>query len=312
MVATSTHDSKRSQDARLRLAVLSEIPDLWSTAVDTVMHRLDEVIERSRRDPLLDLLLVQYVVAVHPAGTDRLVPAALKAAREAKRRTDWHRQEDAYEQIVERTVEFLLEDPVCRAALAPVLDVVVPAGRLASLAATLLTFAGPQVPDLYQAWPGWHLALADPDNRADLDPGALARLLADADRLGSSVWDAASIRDDERGLSRTHVVRTCLALRRAHPLAVSGGGYEPLVASGVASDHVIAAVLGADVADPVIVVGSRWHDTLRRAGGWRDTELSLPAGRWTDVLCGGGHGVEGTVALDALVRDLPGALLVPA
>ncbi|MEZ5248985.1 MAG: hypothetical protein R2713_07165 [Ilumatobacteraceae bacterium] len=133
-----------------------------------------------------------------PPGRHR--PAGARCAEgrpRAKRRTDWHRQEDAYEQIVERTVEFLLEDPVCRAALAPVLDVVVPAGRLASLAATLLTFAGPQVPDLYQAWPGWHLALADPDNRADLDPGALARSRRRRPaRL--VVWDAASIRDDER------------------------------------------------------------------------------------------------------------------
>ena len=321
LVATSTHDSKRSADARFRLAALSEVPDLYAAAVDRVVARLDELLADDGatvvpRDRLLELLVIQLVVAVHPASADRLVAAATKAVREAKRLTTWHDPDAPYEAGVERIVRALLDDPVCRDALRPVLDVVEPAGRRTSLAATLLTFAGPGVPDLYQAWPGWQLALADPDNRDDVDVSAVARLAHDAGAAGAAVWTPSSLADDVRGLTKAHLIRTCLQVRHAHAAAVTGDELVPLAAEGAAADHVVASVASAAGVPHVVTVASRLHVRLACDGGWRGTVLRLPPGRWVDALrCGRAstaNVVEGVVLVDDLLGGMPGALLVPA
>lgn len=313
MMATSTHDSKRSLDARCRLAVLSEVPELWAATIDRVTARLDTLLHEAEgpRDRLLELLLVQLVVAAHPAGADRLVPAALKAAREAKHHTSWHDQHEAHERVVERIVHLLLDDPVCRAALDDLLAVVVPAGRVNSLAATLLVVAGPGVPDLYQGSLGWRCTLADPDNRDDLDLAAEERLAAEARHLGPSTWTARAIADDERGVAKAHLVHTCLQLRHVHAGAVTEGAvYTPLPVTGDAAPHAVAHVAGDHTGDRFVVVATRLSVTLSRDGGWRDTEVVLPPGTWTDVLRGDRRVHTGAVRLDDLVGDRPGALLV--
>ncbi len=311
LVATSTHDSKRSIDARCRLAALSEVPELWSATADRVMARLDELVGGPHRDRLLDLLLLQYAVAVHPVSTERLVAAAWKAAREAKHLTNWHEQHAGHEAVVVRVVRAVVEDPVCRDAMRPLLTAVVPAGRRASLAAHLLVFAGPGVPDLYQGSLGWNLSLADPDNRDDVDLALEEQLLAEARRDGARWWDAAAIAGDERGVSKAHVIATCLEARHVHAAALGAGAtYAPLRVSGGATDHVVAHAAGDADRQRLVVVASRWYTTLERTGGWADTEVELPAGRWTDVLRGDGREVSGTVGLTDLLGDLPGALLV--
>lgn len=313
LMATSTHDSKRSADARFRLAALSEVPDEMAAAVDAVLARFDEVLDPATpRDRLLELLIVQLVIAVHPASAERLVPVAHKAVREAKRLTTWHDQDEAYEAGVARIVELLTTDAACVAALRPVLDLVVPAGRRTSLAAALLTWAGPGVPDLYQAWPGWQLALADPDNRDDIDPAALGRLLAAAGARGASVWSPDAIDADDDGLAKVHVVRACLQVRHAHARAVTGDAIEGLAADGPAAAHVVASVAVDGGVPHVVTVTSRLHVRLAREGGWRGTTLTLPPGRWVDALRPGSTPLEGLVLLDDLLGGLPGALLVPA
>lgn len=314
LVATSTHDSKRSLDARCRIAALSEMPDRWADTADAVIARLDALLGLDGRDQLFELLLLQLVAAVHPAGTDRLVPAAVKAAREAKHRTTWHDPDEAYEQTLERTVHALVTDPACRAALAPLLAELVPAGRCNSLAAHLLVFAGPGVPDLYQGSFGWRTTLADPDNRDDPDPAAEQRLLAEAAHRGPEVWRSstrAGLAADDRGLAKAYLLKTCLQLRRRFPTAVGeGASYTPLDATGAGADHVVAHVAGDAAGDRFAVVATRAATTLDQGGGWRNTELVLPPGAWTDVLRADRRIHTGAVALADLVGELPGALLV--
>ena len=239
MVATSTHDSKRSADARARLTALTEVPERWTEVVSAVNARLDDLLGPDRRDPVLDLQLLQLVLAAHPAGVDRLAPVAIKAAREAKRRTSWLRPVESYEADVEETIRVLVSDPDCRRVLDPLLDDLIVRGRWTSLSSLLLALAGPGVPDLYQASLGWRTTLADPDNRADPDVSTERELLRRATVAGgTSSWTAAAIAADDLGVAKAHLVRTALGVRRAHAACFAPGStYTPLAVTGRGAAH---------------------------------------------------------------------------
>ncbi len=311
IVATSTHDSKRSADARARLTALTELPDRWVAAVSSVNARLDELLGPDRRDPVLDLQLVQLVLAVHPAGIDRLAPVAVKAAREAKRRTSWLRPAEPYEADVMETIGLLVTDPVCRRALDPLLEELVRRGRWISLASLLLALAGPGVPDLYQGSLGWRTTLADPDNRADPEVSTERELLLRATSAGGASWTAAAIAADELGVAKAHLVRTALRTRRTHATSFAPGStYAPLVVAGRGAAHAIAHTMAPAGGRPeIVVVAVRWSTALREAGGWGDTGVDLPDGDWRDLLSDGPATHQGRTSLDALVGDRPGVLL---
>ena len=329
MVAMSTHDSKRSADARARLLVLSETPRRWAEAVTRVSARLDDVLGREHRDRLLDLLLIQFAIALHPVSADRLAAAAIKAAREAKRATSWLHPDARHERQVDATARLLADDDECAAALSRLLDVVVPAGRTNAVAMAILACLAGGVPDLYQGSLGWQLALADPDNRAPVDHDDQRRLLADATAHGPRLWRATATPGDERGVTKAHVLRTCLAVRSEFGDAMCGAA-RPVEAIGAGAEHVVAWSLGPPLpvlrwsgeahaapaaVEPgvpsVVVVVGRLFTSLARHGGWRDTRVELPTGVWHDRLLGDdAEERSGTVGLDVLLGNRAGALLV--
>ena len=311
MVATSTHDSKRSADARARLTALTELPERWTEAVSAVNDRLDDLLGPDRRDPVLDLQLLQLVLAAHPAGVDRLAPVAVKAAREAKRRTSWLRPVEAYEADVEETIRVLVTDPDCRRVLDPLLDDLVVRGRWISLSSLLLALAGPGVPDLYQGSLGWRTTLADPDNRTDPDVHAERELSRRAATAGGASWTTAAIAADDLGVAKAHLVRTALGVRRAHAACFAPGStYAPLAVTGRGAAHAVGHTMSPADGEPTIaVVAVRWSTALREAGGWGDTVVDLPDGDWRDALSDGQATHRGRTALAALVDDRPGVLL---
>ncbi len=311
MVATSTHDSKRSADARARLTALTELPERWVEASSSVNARLDDLLGPDRRDPVLDLQLLQLVLAAHPAEVDRLAPVAVKAAREAKRRTSWLRPAEPYEADVEETIRLLVTDPDCRRVLDPLLDDLVVRGRWVSLSSLLLALAGPGVPDLYQGSLGWRTTLADPDNRADPDVAAERDLLRRATSAGGGSWTAAAIATDDLGVAKAHLVRTALRVRRTNPSSFAPGStYTPLAVAGRGAAHAVGHTMSPAGGGPTIaVVAARWSTALRDAGGWGDTLVDLPDGDWRDALSDRRTTHRGRTALAALVSDRPGVLL---
>ena len=170
MLTTSTHDTKRSEDVRARLTLLSEIPTEWTAAV----LRWSALNSRHRRGDLPDrnteYLLYQTLVGAHPIGLDRLQQYLEKAVREAKTHTSWTAVDEGYERALREFVERALADPEFTAALEGFVRPLIGPGRVNSLAWKLLALTAPGVPDLYQGSELWDLSLVDPDNRR---PGRL-------------------------------------------------------------------------------------------------------------------------------------------
>ena len=296
LLETSTHDTKRAEDVRIRIALLSQDPRGWAEAV----RRWRSLTRRHwvgvLPDGEMEYLLYQTLVGAHPLPLDRAVAYMEKAMREAKRRTSWARPDEAYESTVRVFVEGALRDDAFVADLAVFADGLVAPAREASLALTLLKLTSPGIPDLYQGSELWDLSLLDPDNRRPVDFIARERLLADVERMDA----AEALARAGEGAPKLFLVKRALDLRARRDAAFAGA-YLPLCAKGRRADDVVAYSRG----DEVVAVAPR--STLGR-GAWADTRLPLPAGAWRDVLSR--REVRGgEVALDDLVEAFPVALL---
>ena len=308
MLATSTHDTKRSEDVRARLALLSEIPEHFGAAVrrwaaTNARHRTSVAGGPTWPDPNLEWLLYQTLVGAWPISTDRVTAFAEKATREAKVHTSWIDPDPAYDEAVRSFVAGALADREFLDDLEAFVEPLVAPGRTNSLAAQLVKLTAPGVPDLYQGTEVWDLSLVDPDNRRPVDFCTRGALL---DELGS--LDAGEVlRRSEEGLPKLHATAAALALRRRRPEAFAGGRagrYRPVAAAGHAAANVVAFTRG----DRVAVVVPRLVLGLERRGGWRDTTVELCPRGWRNLLTG--DEVDGAgVSLRSLLGTFPVALL---
>jgi (1->4)-alpha-D-glucan 1-alpha-D-glucosylmutase len=173
-------------------------------------------------------------------------------------------------------------------------DVVKGPGWSNALGQKLVQLAGPGVPDVYQGTELWDLSLVDPDNRRPVDYELREELLT---RLEGGWLPEV----DDTGAAKLHVVRTVLRLRRERPELFTG--YRPLIADGSAAGHALAFAR-----TDLVAVATRLPMALARVGGWHDTVLALPPGRWTDQLTG--RRFPNPVPLDELLDRYPVALLV--
>jgi (1->4)-alpha-D-glucan 1-alpha-D-glucosylmutase len=303
MLALSTHDTKRSEDVRARLYVLSEMPDEWGALVRGWMARHERHrLGRDRPDRNAEYLLYQTLVGTAPVSRKRVLAYMTKACREAKVHTSWLDPHPEYEASLAAFVDALYDDRVFLDELGAFVDSLKEFGRVTSLAQKLLQLTAPGVPDVYQGTELWDLSLVDPDNRRPVDHARRRALL---DRLDGFDWAGLGTRDDE-GLRKLWLHRQALAVRAARPEAFGvRGSYRPLDVRGVASHHVVAFMRGDEVITlvPRLVVG------LARRGGFRETRVELPPGRWIDELSGRVHR-GGSVELRALLSPAPVALLV--
>jgi len=300
MLATSTHDTKRSEDVRARLHLLSEMPGTWTEAV----QRWRALNARHRAGPDLpdanaEYLLYQTLVGAWPLTADRAAAYMEKAAKEAKAHTSWIDPAPDYDAALAAFVHGVLEDEAFQADLGAFAEPLVAPGRVTSLAQTLVKLTAPGIPDTYQGSEVWDLSLVDPDNRRPVDYEFRRRLLAELAGLDSAaVWS----RPDD-GLPKLHVVREALHLRRRRPEAFSAGStYTPLAVSGAKAGHVVAFCRGGQVATivPRLVIGLD--------GAWGNTVVELPAGAWRNVLMGNPVN-GGPLPVAGLLATSPVALL---
>jgi len=307
MLTTSTHDTKRSEDVRARLAVLSELPEAWAEEVG----RWSAIADRHRRgglpDRAIEYLLYQTLVGAWPISAERVLAYLEKAAREAKSHTSWLAPAAGYEDALGSFAADLLADVEFIGRLEAFLPPVVAAGRVNALAMKLLCLTAPGVPDVYQGSELWDLSLVDPDNRRPVDFAAREGLLAELDDLGDAAAEAAWTRRDE-GLPKLLVVSRALRLRADRPALFAGGAHEPMPVRGARAEHVVAFCRGGAAATivPRLALGLGWGSDAGPC--WEDTTVELPPGEWVDRLTG--RPVAGGAApLADLVAGFPVALL---
>jgi (1->4)-alpha-D-glucan 1-alpha-D-glucosylmutase len=287
MTTLSTHDTKRQEDVRARLAVLTELPAEWAEAV----ARWRSLAPDSPLEPDLDYLMWQTIVGAWPLSAGRLKEYLTKAMREAKTRTSWVEQDTAYEEAVLAHTDAVLADPALAEDVAGFVELLAPYARVNSLGQKLVQLTMPGVPDVYQGCELTGLSLVDPDNRRPVNYARRRELLADL--------DAGTVPGDLSG-EKLLVTSRALRLRGEHPDWFAGG-HEPLAATGPAADHAVAFRRGG-----AVTVATRLPAGLDQ--GWGSTELSLPGGPWLDLLTGQSFG--STISLEALLVMLPVALLV--
>lgn len=298
MLTTSTHDTKRSEDVRARIHVLTEMVPAWDDAVSrwSAMNRQHRTGDWP--DPNLEYLLYQNLVGAWPITVDRMTAFAAKAMREAKEHTDWKTPNQAYESAVLRFVTAAMESRDFREDLAAfVVHMTVP-GWINALAQTLIKYTAPGVPDLYQGTELWDLSLVDPDNRRPVDYDLRRKLLRELANLSiDEIWTRA-----DEGLPKLLVIQRALALRARRPEAFDKGPYHPIQAHGARREHVVAFTRGDEIAALVPRL------TLRLAGRWDDTSIELPTGRWIDQFTNHEHR-GGRRRVEDLLTRFPVALL---
>jgi malto-oligosyltrehalose synthase len=288
MLATATHDHKRGEDVRARVAVLSECSQEWGAAVarwlelstplcvTTGAHHMP-----SRGDLAI---LFQTIVGAWPmalrlddrvglaAYAERIAAWQQKALREAKLESDWTSPNEAYEQAAARFVEqlFLAENNDLIVDIARFAHSLMPAGAANSLAQLLIKLTAPGVPDIYQGTEFWDQSLVDPDNRGPVDFAMRQRTLhaAPLDALTANWKD---------GRIKQYVIAKALALRQRLPDLFTKGDYRPLVAKGPLSEHVAAFARVLPNACSISVF-SRFSRRFLL-----DEQIAIPTSRWGDA-----------------------------
>ena len=312
MLGSSTHDTKRSEDVRARLGVLSELVSGWRMALRrwSLMNRGG--ISRSDEYHFYQALVGIWPGEVSPGLSDRLKAYMLKAAREAKERTSWINPDTEYERSLERFVEQSLANPVFVRDVADMVSRLAHVGLLVGLSQALLKVASPGVPDYYQGTEIWDFSLVDPDNRRPVDYGLRASLLSS---LRKNTFDLLQNLAD--GRAKLHVIRKGLEVRKQFPALFQGGKYTPLYADGGREANIVAFSL-SDAAHEAVAVAPRLFarlmdgDDLAPLGAkaWGEARLPLE-GEYVNVLTGERHeGRAGHVGIAALLATFPAALLV--
>jgi (1->4)-alpha-D-glucan 1-alpha-D-glucosylmutase len=289
MTALSTHDTKRDEDVRARIATAAEDVDRW----ERVWAAMQTSAYAHGVDRNAAYLLMQTLVGAWPITEDRLLGYVEKAAREAKARTTWTEPDAEYEAALAELARAVLSpgqvhDLVWRWAA----DLDEPAG-VADLAAKLIQLTVPGVPDVYQGLDAVSRSLVDPDNRRPVDYSLRRERLRVMDE-GDAPRDLAD--------RKLFVTSRVLRLRLERPdLFDASAGYRRLDAS---TPHALAFMRG----DSLATVVTRWPRTLQRHGGWGGETLDLPPGRWRDALTSREFAGDG-IAFADLFADLPVALL---
>ncbi len=345
LLAGSTHDSKRSEDVRARLNVLSEIPSEWRAHLTRWARlnrahkpRVDGEGAPDRND---EYLLYQTLLGVWPltpheapseAFADRIEAFLIKALREAKRRSSWLNPDGGYEQATIRFVRALLgpRGQAFRSDFVPFAGRVARFGLYNSLSQCLIRCTAPGVPDIYQGNELWDFSLVDPDNRRPVDYERRARMLEDLTRdfsedparpHGAQAQTLLETLTD--GRAKLYLIWRALNARRAYRDIVQEGDYVPLAARGARAEHLVA-FMRQGPAGALITIAPRWFwrltdgaDVHPIAAVWQDTAIDAPAGTYRNLLTGElltSRDRDGTAGLrvEAALQAFPVALLARA
>lgn len=336
MLSSSTHDSKRSEDVRARINVLSELPDAWRVAVRrwrgwnrNKKRLVDGAPTPTRND---EYLLYQTLVGIWPSENlddvgwsnlaERIEQYAVKAAREAKDRTSWANTNVEYEDALLAFTRGLLERANTNRFLADFAQFhrrLARSGMFNSMSQTLLKLTCPGLPDIYQGNEVFHFSLVDPDNRRPVDYAVRQQLLQkDRESLVAGATNGTAD-------LKLYLTQKTLAVRRDKPALFQLGNYRPLKVSGQATNHVVAFAREHEGRSAIVAVPrlcatllGESHDSISDAKMWGETRVEImnsEAACYHDVFTGecyplGNQDVQGSLLVAKLFRHFPVALLL--
>ena len=324
MLATSTHDTKRGEDARTRLAALAEIPEdwehhieIWTRLLQARRGNVEPAASPDRNDEYLiyqmligawpaELIIhVDDVAALH-AFRQRLENAVIKALREAKIHSTWQSPNPAYEDATLGFVREALDVSRSNAFLESFLPFqarIARLGMINSLGQTLLKLTVPGMPDIYQGAEMWDFNLVDPDNRRPVNYSARIAMLDHMEN--ATMLDL--LKNWQSGAIKLALIQHILAFRKQAPDLFTGGAYTPMEARGPATENLCAFMRHTDHHSAITLV-TRHSTSLEARGGWNETSLHLPHASWRNILTGQYFSRMTPVA--ELLGGLPVALLV--
>ncbi|MBN1142538.1 MAG: malto-oligosyltrehalose synthase [Deltaproteobacteria bacterium] len=335
--ATATHDTKRGEDVRARLDVLSELPTEWSYQVRR-WKRLNAPWKKELAAGLKapdgndEYYLYQTLIGAFPFGVEELPDFAariqghlVKAVREAKTHSDWLNPEESYEAALRDFVASILrltpDNPFLRAFL-PLQRKVAHFGILNSLSQTLLKIAAPGVPDFYQGCELWDLRLADPDNRGPVDFDKRRRLLGALPREEALAPECLRelLERKEDGRLKLFLIQRALRARQRHLDLFRSGDYLPLTGEGEHRGHLVAFARRSGDSWALAIVprlcvqllGGREEWPLGE-GVWAETAVPLPKGapgRWQDAVTGAVLEGRKKIFIGRALARFPAALLL--
>ena len=336
LTATSTHDTKRGEDVRARLNVLSELPEEWETNIRK-WSKINSKKKRAMRglrvpDKNDEYFLYQTLVGGYPFSESeqslfkgRTKSYMIKAVREAKIHTAWLQPDHEYEEACTEFLEQILDTSKPNEFLQtfiPFQKKVAYYGIFNSLSQTLIKITSPGVPDLYQGAEMWDLNLVDPDNRRPVDFNlrkSLLRNIKEQNQADLLSLVSQMLRTREDGRIKLFLISTALETRKQHGDIFQMGTYTPLVVSGKLRDHLIAFLREYD-GKRSVTIAPRFFVSLVEEGKlplgsevWQDTRVVMPdiaSANWTNTLSGeiipGGN----QLAVGQILKHFPVALLV--
>lgn len=327
MLASSTHDTKRAEDARARIAALSELPVPWRQALRawSALNRRHKTDVEGEEAPNAneEYLLYQILLGTWPAKFEeltetehavyvqRIADYMTKAINEAKVNSSWIQPNEAWVKAVRHFIEKILHRAKAKTAfwrvIEPLAEQVAQLGAINSLSQTILKLTSPGVPDIYQGNELWDYSLVDPDNRRPVDYALRKRLLS---TLGKAD-PIELLRDWQDGRIKLFVTRAILRFRSEHSDLFTHGDYHPVEVTGEYASHVVAFQRKSE-GERIAVVVPRLTAALGFppvGAAWKDTAIALEDGGWREILTGR---KLTSFNLASLFADFPFAILTPA
>ncbi|SEJ81674.1 4-alpha-glucanotransferase/malto-oligosyltrehalose synthase,TIGR02401 [Dyadobacter sp. SG02] len=325
--ATSTHDTKRGEDVRARLNVLTDLADEWIENVNE-WRVANNGLRKSGQGPDAndEYLIYQTIVGAYPMpGEDpddfeeRLEDYLQKALREAKTNSNWASPNEAYEQETKGfAAEILKRDSAFTTSFQAFLESIADFGIINSLAQLALKFTCPGIPDVYQGCELWDLSLVDPDNRRKVDFGKRTEWLDEMEsyepgRLQGKLWE-----DRRSGQIKLWLTQQLFGLRRQNPVLFTQGEYIPLKVRGTYKDHLLAFIrrYKRDVFLTVVPLHTAILCRKQQLDffniDWQDTHVVLPESlrpEWNNLLTGSDEVFELKLAPAELFKGMPVAIL---
>jgi (1->4)-alpha-D-glucan 1-alpha-D-glucosylmutase len=299
MLTTSTHDTKRGEDVRMRINMISEIPDQWQKNVLRWFEMNKQFHSGNLPDANTEYLLYQTLVGSWPIEQNRIKDYMIKAAREEKVHTNWTNVKDNYEQSLINFIESIYNDHDFVNSLQAFIKIIIAPAQISSLSQTLIKYTSPGIPDIYQGTELWDISLVDPDNRRPVDFKLREKTYSEMENMSA----AQALKNLDSGLAKMYVIHKCLNIRKKYFKSFGeNSNYAPLEITGSKSEHILGFCRNGNI----ITIAPRLLITLNK--DWQAAAISLPAGKWKDEFTKKEY--ENKVEIAGLLEDFPLSLLI--